>query len=99
MNTREQRIGEIMESLDGMHRAQGDPLLHEKVEARLGKSGRTAFLPATGLLLKIAAGLALLISVNVISVVYYTRSASAETSSNPVATGYFSYIKTITPEL
>lgn len=108
MKTKEQWIGETMDSLDGMQRATSDPMLHEKVTTRLGQSVRSsrpgqsdqsAIFPAVNLLLKIAAGLALLISVNVISVVVYSRAVAAENNLNPVAAGYFSYIKTVTPEL
>lgn len=99
MNTKEQRIGEIMKSLDGMQRAQGDQHLFEKVTARLDHSEPTAPTLTPQLLLKIAAGLALLISLNVISLHYYTRATQAETPANPVSTEYFSYFKNITPVL
>lgn len=95
MNTREQHIDSIMESLSAMERAAGDPLMHDKVVARIAASGRTVAMPSTGWLLKVAAGLALLVSVNAVTLWYYSR----QSSSNPVATGYFNYVKTITPEL
>lgn len=86
-----------MESLDGIHRAEGDPLLFETISGKLAKPERkTLFMPSV-LLLKIAAGLALLITVNVVTLFYYSQSTGTATASNPLATEYFSYIKTITP--
>ncbi len=97
MKTKEQWIGETLESLEGIKTAQADPHLFEKISGKLQMKQHKTHSIYSAPLLKIAAGLALLISVNVITLVLYTRSSATDTTSNPIAAGYFSYIKTVTP--
>jgi hypothetical protein len=97
MTTKEQWIDETMESLGGLQRPAGDPGLYEKIVAQPGASEqKIRFIPVS-LLLKIAAGLALLIGLNVITLLYYNSSTVTAASANPLTSEYFSYIKTITP--
>jgi hypothetical protein len=98
MNTKEQWINETMESLDGIRRATGDPLLGAKIAERLRAGNGRTLLLKPGMLLKIAAGLALLITINVFSVIYYARTTSLTDNANPLVSEYFTYIKTINPE-
>ncbi|MCX6245294.1 MAG: hypothetical protein NTU98_11385 [Bacteroidetes bacterium] len=96
MNTKEQWISETLESLDGMRRAGSDPETYEKVMQRIRMSGtRRVYLQAS-FVWKIAAGLILLIGLNVFSLVYYSRlSKASETQTGVLASDYFSYINTI----
>ena len=96
MKTKEQWINETMESLEGISRAECDPRLYDRVMQALGNSrpGTIPFNPR--LVWKIAAGLALLISVNILSIVHYSRThESGQTQINTLASEYFSYINTI----
>jgi len=97
MNTKEEWIAETMKSLDGIQRAKSTPVLHEQLNRILTASDGRIVLLQSRLLLKIAAGLALLIALNIISLSYYSRSTRTETA-NPLVSEYFSYIKTIIPE-
>lgn len=99
MKTKEDWVAATMESLDGIHSAEGDPLLFGKIMGKLQKKGPKVLFISPSLLLKMAAGLALLISVNVVTLFVYSRTATSgkEISGNPLASEYFTYIKTITP--
>lgn len=96
MNTKDKWIHDTMESLDGLQRASGDSGFTERIVARVEHSGGKVRQISSTFLLKIAAGLALLISINVITLLYYNRSVATATT-HPLATEYFSYIKTVTP--
>ena len=96
MKTKEQRIGDTMESLDGMTRAAGNPLLYDNVMFKLRNPhpGIISFTPR--ILWQIAAGIVLLISINIFSVVYHSNTGSvSKTQINYLASEYFSYIETI----
>ena len=96
MKTKEQWIDDTMESMEGITRAAGNPLLYDKVMSRLTnpRSGVISFTPR--ILWQIAAGIALLISINIFSVVYFSKSSVAsKTQINKLASEYFSYIETI----
>ena len=96
MKTKEQWINETMESLEGISRAGSDPRLYDRVIQAIGNSrpGTIPFNPRV--VWRIAAGLALLISINIFSIVHYNKTHEAsETQINTLATEYFSYINTI----
>jgi hypothetical protein len=96
MEIKERWIKKTMESLEGITRAESGPLLYDRVMSRLRnpKSRIISYNPR--ILWKIAAGLALLISINIFSIVTYNKShKTSQTNSNPLATEYFSYIEII----
>ena len=96
MNTKEKWIEETMESLEGITRAQSSPLLYDRVISGLRNSQKRIIFFKPKNLWRIAAGLALLISFNVFSVHYYTKSHKEDHSQiNALASEYFSYIETI----
>jgi hypothetical protein len=96
METKEQWITTTMESLEGISPAEGDPLLHERVMPELRKPHSRIIPYNPRIAWQIAAGLALLISINIFSIVTYNKSHKvSQTDTNPIASEYFSYIETI----
>lgn len=95
MKTKEHWINETMMSLDGIKSAKSDPFIHEKVMERLNNDSQPIALPPR-LFWQIAAGLALLISLNIFSLISYTRTSTTDqTPVKTLATEYFSYMETI----
>jgi hypothetical protein len=96
METKEQRIRKTMESLEGISPAEGDPFLYERVMSELRKPRSLMISYNPRIVWQIAAGLALLISINIISIVTFNKSHKvSQTGTNPIASEYFSYIETI----
>ena len=96
MKIKEQWISETMESLDGIQPATGDPFIHDKIMRRLANSRDKHITLQPGILWQIAAGLALLITLNICSVVIYSKSTTTDqTQVKTLANEYFSYIDTI----
>jgi hypothetical protein len=98
MQTKEQWISETMGSLDGLTPAESDPLLFDQISAKISTSAGKTVLPGSRMILRIAAGLVLLITLNILSLIYYTHSARSASDKNPLVNEYFSYIKTMNPE-
>jgi len=96
MNPKEKWINETLESLDSIKRAEGDPLLFEKLSGRLRHPGKKITLLTPRQLLQLAAGLALLLSLNIFSLICYTRSATTvQNNVKTLAGEYFTYLNTI----
>ena len=96
MKTKEKWINETMESLDGIKSAMSDPFIHEKVMERLNQDNTSPIALPPRLFWQIAAGLALLISLNIFSLLSYTTSSTTDqTPVKTLATEYFSYMETI----
>ena len=96
MKTKENWIEVTMKSLDGMDQAQRNSSLDKRIFNQFTDSPKKTLQYTPVYLLKIAAGLALLISINVFSVHYYSKNQKPDqTQTNPMATEYFSYIETI----
>lgn len=96
MNSKEKWISDTMASIEGIRRAEWDTLAFEKVTERFRNPDRKIFVLTPRQLWQVAAGLALLISLNVLSLVYYPRST--DTSQNNVktlASEYFSYLDSV----
>ena len=96
MKTKEQWIEETLGSLDGIRRAESPEGFQKLVMAGLKEIPLKRILFTTANIWKVAAGLALLISMNIVSIHYYTKTGEVHT--NPVetiATDYFTYIETI----
>lgn len=98
MNTKEQWIQKTMGSMDEIHPAKCTPRLLEQIKENPFKANDPNFPFKPSLVLQIAAGLILLISMNVFSIIFYTRSTDNTNAGNPLAKEYFSYIKTLSPE-
>jgi hypothetical protein len=96
MKTKEQWINETMDSLDGIQPATGDPLNMKKIMQQVQKKREPYILTQRHLILQIAAGLTLLISVNIFSLLNYNGTSNSEqTLVKTLATEYFSYMETI----
>jgi hypothetical protein len=95
MKTKEQWIDETMESLEGITQAKADPALFGRLQHLIVEAapGRSMF--PTRLLWKVAAGLALLITMNIVSYVQYNKSSDSGIAGDPIASEYFTYIETI----
>jgi hypothetical protein len=96
MKSNEQWINETLESLEGIMPSPGDPLLYEKVRSRISNTPQETIFFSQGLIWKIAAGIALLISINIFSIIHNNRSREvSQSQNNSLANEYFSYIETI----
>jgi hypothetical protein len=96
MKPKAQWISETMDSLEGIRRAGSDPLTYEKVMQRVQLPGKKTLYLQSGFVWRIAAGLTLLIGLNVLSLIYYSRSSkTAENHTKSLASEYFSYIDTL----
>ncbi len=96
MNSKKQWIRETMESLDGIHRAESDPLVFHKVTDQFRNPLKITPAREHRQLWQIAAGLALLVTLNVFSLVFYTRfTAASQNTEKIIASEYLSYLDTI----
>ncbi len=91
MEPKESLVKETLESIDGINSAKANPFLFDKVMHRMqGRTEGRVFKPAT---VRLAiAFVAVLVGLNVFSLLHYTRSTKEQVSSNPVSTEYFSYL-------
>ncbi|MCX6280568.1 MAG: hypothetical protein NTU51_01230 [Bacteroidetes bacterium] len=105
MNAKEQFTEDVMSSLDGAGRARLNPGVREKIlkgsrergagsrERGAGSGEQGAGSVKFGLVWKIAAVILLLISLNVFTMVHFSKSTvSSSNSTKSVAVEYFSYI-------
>ena len=93
MNAKEQWVNTAMESLDGAGRAVLNPFVKEKILSGLAEPVRKQDTLKFSLVWKIAAVILLLISLNVFTMVYFSRSSGNGTSvSRSLAMEYFSFI-------
>lgn len=95
METNEEKINKTMESLDGMDQAEMDPVIFDRILQRLRDQGPKVISIHKQLIWKAAALILILISINVFTMVFYTRSGSSGNTVKSVATEYFSYIDSI----
>ena len=96
METKEEWINKIMESLDGTKRAESDPLLFDKVLQRIQHDNPTIISIRSRMVLRVAAVILVLVSFNVFTLVYFTKtSGNGENTAKSVANEYFSYIDSI----
>ncbi len=96
MNAKEEWIAQTMESLDGLRRAESDPGTYEKVMSRIRPEGIRRMTLRPSVIWRVAAGLALLIGLNVFSMVWFNRpSGTSQSEAKTLANDYFSYIGTI----
>ena len=96
MNTKETWIDETLNSLDGIHRAPGPPDLLKKIQARLDHTENKRSSRQLAFYWRVAAGLALLIALNIVVTLYYHHTpASPMETPSAVASDYFSYLSPI----
>ncbi|MEI6454779.1 MAG: hypothetical protein WCO93_00695 [bacterium] len=96
MEAKEQWINETMESLNGLNRARADQSLLHDLLGRIDRNERKTVTLRTGTLMRIAAGIVILVALNIISILFYDHlNSSEQTNRKLVATEYFSYLDTI----
>jgi hypothetical protein len=96
MKTKEQWIDETIESFDGIQPAIGNQFTYEKVIQRISNPKRKYTLLQSRIFWQIAASVALLIMLNVLSVIIYNQTSGEDQSQvKSLANEYFSYIDTI----
>ena len=108
MNAKEQFTDDVMRSLDGAGRAALDQSVKEKILKGMQDAGYRIQDPGcrmqdagygtvrVGMIWKIAAVIFLLISLNVFTMVYFSKSSSGRANSaKSVASEYFSYMDPI----
>jgi hypothetical protein len=93
MKTKEKWIDETMEAFDGITRAEGDPFIHEKVMQRIHQNPPEIMRIQPALIWKIAAGIAVLVSINLFTLFHRNPSSvKDQTAVKTMASEYFSYI-------
>ena len=96
METKEEWINKTMESLEGMNRAESDPLLFDKVLQRIQNHQPKVFSIHKQMIWKAAALILILISMNVFTLIFFSRSGHhIENNVKSVADEYFYYIDSI----
>jgi hypothetical protein len=95
METKEDWINKTMESLDGINRAESDPLLFDKVLKRIQHDNLAVISIRSRLVWRIAALILILITFNVFTLVYSKTSGNSQNTAKSVANEYFSYIDSI----
>jgi len=96
MKLKEQWVTETMNSIEGIHRAEGSPVDFSRIIGPFQVPSKRTVLPGNRLIWQIAAGLAFLVTLNIFSLVVYSRSTAApQTTENIIVSEYFSYLDTI----
>ena len=96
MNTKEKWISETMESLNTIHGAKANPMLYENVMREIKKGSAKIIILTPTTLLKVAACAALLVGLNVFSILHYHTSHRTEkNTTNPIVSEYFNYSNSI----
>lgn len=95
MEPKAQWISETLDSLERIRRAGSDPQTYEKVMQRVQLPDQKRIFLQSGFVWRIAAGMTLLIGLNVLSMFYFSNSSkTAESHTKSLASEYFSYIST-----
>jgi len=97
MKAKEQWVNETLDSFEGLKRAAADPETFGLVMRQLQHAEQKRAPLSYGIFLRIAAGLALLITVNVISLVYYHQNDTLQNIQKSLDSEYFSYIDNLNP--
>jgi hypothetical protein len=96
METKENWINKTLESLDDVNRAESDPLLFNKALQRIQYGKPTIISIRSSMIWRVAALILVLISFNVITMVYFTKTpGDSQINVKSVANEYFSYIDSI----
>lgn len=83
---KEQRIDEILNSLDGMQRAEANPFLYQKIKNRLEAPGKAAISPQMGW--RLAVALATVILLNVLTLQHFKKGESTANAASVINTEY-----------
>jgi hypothetical protein len=93
MNTKEEWINKAMASLDNADRASLNPLVKETILQRLRFPQSVRKGVTVRLLLKIAAMILLLVSLNIFTVAHFRKNTEkVKRAAGTIARDYFSYI-------
>jgi membrane protease subunit (stomatin/prohibitin family) len=95
MNSKEQWIDEVMNSLNGMKHAQAPAGLQQRIMNELARRKQMSLRIPASLSWSLAAGLLLLVSLNIFSVAYLNKAQQKVTmkeSSREMAREYFSSV-------
>jgi hypothetical protein len=96
METKENWINKTLESLNGVNRAESDPLLFEKALQRIQHGNPTIISIRSSMIWRVAALILVLISFNVFTMVYFTKASGiSQNNVKSVAYEYFYYIDSI----
>jgi hypothetical protein len=96
MKTKEEWIGQTMESLDGIGRADYDPSLFERLMEVPASREPVIRRFSPPMLWKAAALILLLITLNILTLFFFNGNEKQETgTADSVASEYFSYINTV----
>ena len=96
MNAKEQWIERTLESLEGISRGETDPFLYEKVMHRMKNLDESYGELYPRMIWKVAAVILLLISFNIITLVYYNHSFNGiHNNIQSIVSDYFSYLDTL----
>jgi hypothetical protein len=96
MKTKENWINKTIVSLDGIIRAESDPLLVDKVLQRIQHDNPIVISIRSRRIWRVAALILVLISFNVFTLVYFTKtSGNSQNTAKSVANEYFSYLDSI----
>lgn len=90
MEPKENNINETLESLEGISRAQANPYLFQKVMNRMENMGKQVVTPVT--IRWALATLALLVGINVFSILHNHKTSSSYKGTKAFQSEYFSYI-------
>ena len=93
MKTKEEWVDQAMESLNAVGRAELNPFVRERILQGFAGPVKEQASIKPGLVWKIAAIILLLISLNVFTILHYSKSSgNGQSSTRSVASEYFSYI-------
>ena len=93
METKDEWIDSVMESLDGTETRACPAELKERLLNGIPERGRTVPLYFSQTLWKAAAVILLLLGLNIVTILQYSRNEAGDSdSAGTVATEYFSYI-------
>ena len=93
MNSKEEWIAKTLESLDGATRAELNPFAGERILRKAAEPAGAILSLTSGVALKIAAVILLLISLNVFTLICFQHSSGGSSNATgSVANEYFSYI-------
>jgi hypothetical protein len=93
MKEKEIWIDETMDALEGIQQAKANPNLMRSLEAEIHKPAPTFQRIRPAVLWPIAATIAVLVSMNILSAVYYTQSyPSAQETTDAVVSEYLYYL-------
>ena len=92
MKTKEEWIKTTMQSIDNIQRADVSPQLEERLSRINQVKGKIISMRPI-VKWSVAASIALLIGFNIVSIIQYNKTSSAnQTESNPVYSEYFSHL-------